>query len=101
MKRESWTYYRMNLVKYTIVDISDRAAPEVPSGLYIEILSPRMVDGTVHSVTHNYANFDGLRYWVDLPSEYWEIENEDDRIAAWQFHLQETINIIRIPSMDL
>ena len=92
--KESWTYYRtQNLVKYTIVDISDRTAPEVDRELYIEgyYHTARMVDGTVRSVTHNYANFDGLRYWVDLPSEYWEIENEEDRIAAWQFHLQETI----------
>ena len=80
-------------MKYTIVDISDRTAPEVDRELYIEgyYHTARMVDGTVRSVTHNYANFDGLRYWVDLPSEYWEIENEEDRIAAWQFHLQETI----------
>ena len=92
--KETYTYYRtQNLVKYTIVDISDRTAPEVDRELYIEgyYHTARMVDGTVRSVTHNYANFDGLRYWVDLPSEYWEIENEEDRIAAWQFHLQETI----------
>ena len=92
--KETYTYYRtQNLVKYTIVDISDRTAPEIDRELYIEgyYHTARMVDGTVRSVTHNYANFDGLRYWVDLPSEYWEIENEEDRIAAWQFHLQETI----------
>ena len=92
--KETYTYYRtQNLVKYTIVDISDRTAPEVDRELYIEgyYHTARMVDGTVRSVTHNYANFDGLRYWVDLPSEYWEIENEEDRIAAWQFHLHETI----------
>ena len=90
----SWTYYRtQNLVKYTIVDISDRTAPEVDRELYIEgyYHTARMVDGTVRSVSHNYANFDELRYWVNLPTEYWEIENEEDRIAAWQFHLQETI----------
>ena len=92
--KESWTYYRtQNLVKYTIVDISDRTAPAVDRELYIEgyYHTARMVDGTVRSVTHNYANFDELRYWVNLPSEYWEIENEEDRIAAWRFHLQETI----------
>lgn len=62
-----YTYYRVqNLVKYTVVDITDRAAPEVERELFIEgnYHTARMVDGTVRSVTHNYANFEGLRYWV-------------------------------------
>jgi len=90
-----YTYYRVqNLVKYTVVDITDRADPQVERELYIEgnYHTARMVDGTVRSVTHNYANFDGLRYWVDLPSDYWSIEDEDERMAAWSFHLNETIN---------
>ena len=89
-----YTYYRVqNLVKYTVVDITDRAAPEVERELFIEgnYHTARMVDGTVRSVTHNYANFEGLRYWVDLPSDYWQLENEDDRKSAWEYHLSDTI----------
>ena len=92
--KESYTYYRVqNLVKYTIVDITDRDAPEVERELFIEgyYHTARMVEGTVRSVTHNYANFDGLRYWVSLPSDYWELDNEEDRMAAWEYHLFETV----------
>ena len=89
-----YTYYRVqNLVKYTVVDITDRSDPSVEREIYIEgnYHTARMVDGTVRSVTHNYANFDGLRFWVSLPSDYWEIKDENYRKAAWQVHLGETI----------
>ncbi|MDC0183430.1 beta-propeller domain-containing protein [Candidatus Poseidoniales archaeon] len=92
--KDVYTYYRVqNLVKYTVVDITDRAAPEVERELFIEgnYHTARMIDGTVRSVTHNYANFEGLRYWVDLPSDYWQLENEDDRKSAWEYHLSDTI----------
>ena len=93
--KDVYTWYRIqSLVKYTIVDISDRDAPEVEREMYIEgnYHTARLVDGTVRSVTHNYAQFDGLRYWVQLPSEYWELEDEDDRRSAWEYHLRETID---------
>ncbi|MDP6886098.1 MAG: beta-propeller domain-containing protein [Candidatus Thalassarchaeaceae archaeon] len=92
--KDVYTYYRVqNLVKYTVVDITDRTAPEVERELFIEgnYHTARMVEGTVRSVTHNYANFEGLRYWVDLPSDYWQLENEDDRKSAWEYHLSDTI----------
>ena len=92
--KDVYTYYRVqNLVKYTVVDITDRTAPEVERELFIEgnYHTARMVDGTVRSVTHNYANFEGLRYWVDLPNDYWQLENEDDRKSAWEYHLSDTI----------
>jgi len=92
--KDVYTYYRVqNLVKYTVVDITDRTAPEVERELFLEgnYHTARMVEGTVRSVTHNYANFEGLRYWVDLPSDYWQLENEDDRKNAWEYHLSDTI----------
>ena len=43
-----------NLVKYTVVDITDRSSPVVEKEMYIEgnYHTARMVDGTVRSVTH-------------------------------------------------
>ncbi len=104
--KDVYTWYRVqSLVKYTIVDISDRTMPEVEREMYIEgnYHTARLVDGTVRSVTHNYAQFDGLHYWVYLPSEYWQLENEDDRRRAWEFHLRETIdaNIAVIDNLTL
>lgn len=91
---EIYTWYRVqSMVKYTIVDISDRENPSVEDEMYIEgnYHTARLVDGTVRSVTHSAAT-DGLRYWVNLPSEYWELEDEEDRKRAWEHHLRETID---------
>ena len=63
----SYTYTRVqNLVKYTVVDITDRNAPEVESELYIEgnYHTARLVDGTMRSVAPLWTNIDGLRTWV-------------------------------------
>ena len=101
-----YTYYRVqSLVKYTVVDITDRTDPQVERELYIEgnYHTARMVDGTIRSITHNYANFDGLSYWVNVPSNYWDIEDEDARMAVWSLHLNETIrnNILVIDSLTM
>ncbi len=101
-----YTYYRVqSLVKYTVVDITDRTDPQVERELYIEgdYHTARMVDGTIRSITHNYASFDGLRYWVELPSDYWSIDDEDTRMAAWSTQLNETIrnNILVIDSLTM
>ena len=69
----SYTYTRVqNLVKYTVVDISDRTSPTVERELYVEgnYHTARMVDGTVRSVTHLWTYFDGIRTWVNLPDGY-------------------------------
>ena len=66
----SYTYTRVqNLVKYTVVDISDRTAPEVERELYIEgnYHTARLVDGTMRSVTHLWTYIEGMRTWVHLP----------------------------------
>ena len=66
-----------NLVKYTVVDITNRSSPVVEKEMYIEgnYHTARMVDGTVRSVTHLWTYFDGIRNWVELPEEYWSVED--------------------------
>lgn len=90
----SYTYTRVqNLVKYTVVDITDRTAPEVERELYIEgnYHTARLVDGTMRSVTHLWTNIDGLRTWVYLPETYWEADTDEERMTIWNQSMEETI----------
>ncbi len=90
----SYTYTRVqNLVKYTVVDITDRTAPSVEKELYIEgnYHTARMVDGTVRSVTHLWTYFDGIRNWVNLPNEYWNEDDMNKRMDLWNQSMNETI----------
>ena len=59
----SYTYTRVqNLVKYTVIDVSDRTAPVVEREIYVEgnYHTARLVDGTVRSVTHRGTAYLGL-----------------------------------------
>ena len=90
----SYTYTRVqNLVKYTVVDITDRNAPEVESELYIEgnYHTARLVDGTMRSVTHLWTNIDGLRTWVYLPDTYWGMDDEEEKMDIWNQSMEDTI----------
>ena len=80
-------------MKYTVVDITDRTAPEVERELYIEgnYHTARLVDGTMSSVTHLWTNIDGLRTWVYLPETYWEADTDEERMTIWNQSMEETI----------
>ena len=90
----SYTYTRVqNLVKYTVVDISDRTSPVVEKELYIEgdYHTARLVDGTVRSVTHLWTYFDGIRNWVDLPDGYWSEDDMNKRMDIWNESINQTM----------
>ena len=90
----SYSYTRVqDLVKYTVVDITDRNAPEVESELYIEgnYHTARLVDGTMRSVTHLWTYIDELMTWVYLPDTYWMTENEEDKMNIWNQSMEDTI----------
>ena len=90
----SYTYTRVqNLVKYTVVDITDRSAPEVERELYIEgnYHTARLVDGTMRSVTHLWTHIDGLRTWVYLTENYWEADTDEQKMEIWNQSMEETI----------
>ena len=82
-----------NLVKYTVVDITNRSSPVVEKEMYIEgnYHTARMVDGTVRSVTHLWTYFDGIRNWVELPEEYWSVEDTDERMGIWNDSVKQTV----------
>jgi len=90
----TYTYTRVqNIVKYTVVDITDRSAPEVERELYIEgnYHTARLVDGTMRSVTHLWTQIDGLRTWVYLPEAYWEADADEEKMEIWNQSMEETI----------
>ena len=89
-----WGYdARVNsLVKYTVVDVSNKTSPSVDRELYLEgnYHTSRLVDGTVRSVTHLWSNVNGIRNWVELPENYWSEEGEA-KIEIWNQSVTETI----------
>ena len=89
-----YTYTRVqNLVKYTVVDVSNTSSPQIKKELYIEgnYQTARLVDGTVRSVTHLWTHLDGIQNYVNLPSGYWDESDEDIRMGLWNKSVSETI----------
>ena len=82
-----------SLVKYTVVDISDKTSPTVDRELYLEgnYHTSRLVDGTVRSVTHLWSNLNGIRNWVELPDNYWS-EDGETKMQIWNQSVIETIH---------
>ena len=90
----TYTYTKVqNLVKYTVVDITNRSSPVIEKEMYIEgnYHTARMVDGTVRSVTHLWTYFDEIRTWVNLPEDYWSEDDLDIRMEIWNDSVDETI----------
>jgi len=93
-EEKSYTYTKVqNLVKYTVVDISNRSSPVIEKEMYIEgnYHTARMVEGTVRSVTHLWTYFDGIRNWVDLPNDYWSEDDLDKRMEIWNDSVDQTV----------
>ena len=90
----TYTYTKVqNLVKYTVVDITNRSSPVIEKEMYIEgnYHTARMVDGTVRSATHLWTYFDEIRTWVNLPDDYWSEDDLDIRMSIWNDSVDETI----------
>ena len=92
-----WGYYDYrvsNLVKYTVVDVSNRSVPEVEREIFIEgyYHTARLVNGTVRSVTHADTYIDGLLTYPELPSNYWDIDDRYERMDIWNISVTKAIN---------
>lgn len=90
----TYTYTKVqNLVKYTVVDITNRSSPVIEKEMYIEgnYHTARMVDGTVRSVTHLWTYFDEIRTWVNLPEDYWSEDDLDKRMDIWNDSVDQTV----------
>ena len=67
------------LTKLTVIDITDRNAPETSQELFIEgwYLTAREVSGTVRMVSQAWMDVPGLQTWLDLPNGYWELDYDN------------------------
>ena len=75
-----WSSWRTNtLTKFTVIDLSNRSTPEIVRELYIEgyYNTAREIDGSVRAVTYAWMNIPNLRSWLNLPSEYYELDYKD------------------------
>ncbi len=102
-----YSYYRYsNKVKFTVMDISNRSAPEISRELYLDgtYQTSRLVEGTLRAVTHSYAQLQGVRTYPELPSNYWEMEWDDPaRQDIWNESVNLTVahNLAVISEMTL
>ena len=101
----TYDYFRTSLVKYSVIDIQNKQSPLVKHDIYFEgnYNTARLVDGTVRSITHYSSNIQGLNYYPDLPSEYWNLDDKNQKMEIWNRSLLETfsINRDRILSLSL
>ncbi|MDP6870438.1 MAG: beta-propeller domain-containing protein [Candidatus Poseidoniaceae archaeon] len=78
-----WYGWRTStLTKFTVFDIeAEKGAAWPLRELYIEgyYLTAREVEGTVRAVTHTWIDIPGVKTWLDLPDNYWELDWEDPK----------------------
>ena len=92
-----WGYYDYrisNLVKYTVVDVSNKTSPEIEREVYIEgnYHTARLVNSTVRSVTHAHTYISGLLTYPELPSMYWDLDDRYERMDIWNQSVIKTID---------
>ena len=91
-----WWYPVTTLTKATVIDITTPAAPQVSREIYLEgnYQTARKVGGTVRSASYAMTTVPGLRYWVEVPDAYWELDWDDpQREVIWN---QAALNTIAV-----
>jgi len=71
-------YWYAVFTKITVIDHSDPAAPQVVGELYLEgsYQTSRKVGTVVHMFTYSWIEIPDLKYWPDLPEDYYLIGPE-------------------------
>jgi hypothetical protein len=72
-------YWYPVFTKVTVIDHSDSAAPQVVRELYLEgsYQTSRKVGTVVHIFTYSRIEIPDLKYWPDLPEDYYLIDPEN------------------------
>ena len=73
------TWRTGSLTKFTVFDITNRSQPDIQRELFIEgsYISAREVNATVRTVTHASMDLRGLQSWLEYPTGYWNLEQDD------------------------
>ena len=75
-----YNQWRVNsMTKYTTFDVSNRSNPVVLQELYLEgyNVDAREIDGQIRAVTYSWLNIPGLKSWLEMPSDYYELKWDD------------------------
>ena len=91
----NYWYWRVHdLVKVTVIDMTDRQNPFVARQLYLEghYQTGRKVGANVRMVSHAWMNLRGVSTWPELPNEYWDYRYDDpERDAIWNAAVDATV----------
>ncbi|MBJ84551.1 MAG: hypothetical protein CMB52_03435 [Euryarchaeota archaeon] len=105
MQTSDGNWRSSNLVKYSVIDISNKSDPTVGRELFIEGSheTARMVNGTVRSVSHMWSYIPGLQTYPSLPTDYWNTESWEDRMDLWNVSVDSLIetNQVVIESLTM
>ena len=68
-----------SLTKFTVFDITNRSQPDIERELFIEgsYITAREINATVRTVTHASMDLRGLQSWLEFPTGYWNLEQDD------------------------
>ena len=94
MQTEDGNWRSTNLVKYTVIDITNRSDPTVGREIFIEGSheTARMVNGTVRSVSHMWSYIPGIQTYPSLPDDYWNTEDWEERMNLWNASVEDLID---------
>lgn len=86
-----------SLVKYTVVDISDRENPEIGRELFLEghHQTARLVNGTVRSVAHMWSWIPGISTYPSLPAAWWDTNDWVERMDMWNASVESLLETNR------
>ena len=94
MQTSDGSWRSTNLVKYTVIDITNRSDPNVGREIFIEGSheTARMVNGTVRSVSHMWSYIPGIQTYPSLPDDYWNTEDWEERMNVWNASVEDLID---------
>ncbi len=87
-------YWYTVFTKITVIDHSDPENPQVVHELYLEgsYQTSRKVGSTVHMFTYSWIEVQGLKYWPDLPEDYYLVDPDNPlREQLWNKAISEAI----------
>ncbi|MDP6900085.1 MAG: beta-propeller domain-containing protein [Candidatus Thalassarchaeaceae archaeon] len=99
MVTDDGSWRSSSLVKFTVIDMTNRSDPQVGRELFIEgnYETARMVNSTVRSVSHMWSYIPGISTYPDLPSTYWEMgEDWESRMEMWNNSVEALLDSNRI-----
>ena len=84
---DGYTSWRSSsMTKFTTYDITNRTEPTIAQELYLEgyNVDAREIDGSIRAITYSWLDVPGLKGWLDMPTEYWQLDYDDERRQSYR-----------------